>query len=89
MEKLKQLICMFPLFFLLCPSFAFAGHDYGQALSKSIMFFEAQRSGFLPNNQRVSWRSHSGLQDGKASGVSYFKKNFAVDEGIFEMNAFL
>ncbi|XP_004503629.1 endoglucanase 6 [Cicer arietinum] len=69
MEKLKQLICMFPLFFLLCPSFAFAGHDYGQALSKSIMFFEAQRSGFLPNNQRVSWRSHSGLQDGKASGI--------------------
>ncbi|GAU32614.1 hypothetical protein TSUD_71620 [Trifolium subterraneum] len=60
---------MLPLFFLLLPSFGFAGHDYGQALSKSIMFFEAQRSGVLPHNQRVSWRSHSGLQDGKASGV--------------------
>ncbi|KAI4368043.1 hypothetical protein MLD38_016652 [Melastoma candidum] len=46
-----------------------AGHDYGQALSKSILFFEAQRSGHLPGNQRVSWRSNSGLSDGKASGV--------------------
>jgi hypothetical protein len=72
MEKLTQLISMLPLFFLLLPSLAFAGHDYGQALSKSIMFFEAQRSGVLPHNQRVSWRSHSGLQDGKASGVSFF-----------------
>ncbi|KAG6577144.1 Endoglucanase 6 [Cucurbita argyrosperma subsp. argyrosperma] len=48
---------------------ALGGHDYGQALSKSILFFEAQRSGYLPHNQRVNWRSNSGLQDGKASGV--------------------
>ncbi|KAL5052866.1 hypothetical protein RYX36_033548 [Vicia faba] len=66
MEKLPQVIFMLGLFLF---PFAFAGHDYGQALSKSIMFFEAQRSGYLPHNQRVSWRSHSGLQDGKASGV--------------------
>ncbi|CAN1778563.1 Endoglucanase 6 [Linum perenne] len=46
-----------------------AGHDYRQALSKSILFFEAQRSGFLPHNQRITWRSNSGLNDGKASGV--------------------
>ncbi|KAJ0605077.1 putative cellulase [Helianthus annuus] len=45
------------------------GHDYGQALSKSILFFEAQRSGYLPGNQRVNWRGNSGLLDGKASGV--------------------
>ncbi|KAI4372102.1 hypothetical protein MLD38_010381 [Melastoma candidum] len=38
-----------------------ARHDYGQALGKSILFFEAQRSGGLPENQRVSWRSNSGL----------------------------
>ncbi|XP_023636775.1 endoglucanase 19 isoform X2 [Capsella rubella] len=48
---------------------AVSGHDYKQALSKSILFFEAQRSGHLPPNQRVSWRSHSGLYDGKSSGV--------------------
>lgn len=52
--------------------FAVSRHDYKQALSKSILFFEAQRSGHLPPNQRVSWRSHSGLYDGKASGVSSF-----------------
>lgn len=47
-----------------------AVHDYGAALSKSILFFEAQRSGYLPGNQRVKWRGNSGLYDGKANGVS-------------------
>jgi hypothetical protein len=41
--------------------FALAGHDYGQALSKSILFFEAQRSGYLPHNQRVTWKVDFGL----------------------------
>ncbi|KAK9147284.1 hypothetical protein Scep_006041 [Stephania cephalantha] len=50
-------------------AFAFAGHDYGQALSHSILFFEAQRSGYLPSSQRVTWRGDSGLLDGKSSGV--------------------
>ncbi|KAJ4956024.1 hypothetical protein NE237_012807 [Protea cynaroides] len=47
-----------------------AGRDYSQALSKSILFFEGQRSGYLPSNQRVSWRGDSGLNDGKINGVS-------------------
>ncbi|XP_077251276.1 glycosyl hydrolase 9C2 [Tasmannia lanceolata] len=55
--------------FLVLLPFASAGHDYAQALSKSILFFEAQRSGYLPSNQRVNWRADSGLNDGKASGV--------------------
>lgn len=66
MEKSVKLVS---LFFVLCFPFALAGHDYGQALSKSFLFFEAQRSGYLPSNQRVTWRSNSGLNDGKASGV--------------------
>nr|GFB04793.1 endoglucanase 6-like [Tanacetum cinerariifolium] len=45
------------------------GHDYGAALSKSILFFEAQRSGVLPSSQRVKWRGNSGLYDGKTNGV--------------------
>lgn len=57
------------LFLVVCFPFALGGHDYGQALSKSFLFFEAQRSGYLPHNQRVTWRSNSGLNDGKASGV--------------------
>ncbi|KAI4318689.1 hypothetical protein MLD38_032363 [Melastoma candidum] len=49
---------------LLSPSTAAAAHDYADALSKSICFFEGQRSGFLPNDQRLSWRGNSGLSDG-------------------------
>ncbi|KAF0917025.1 hypothetical protein E2562_016326 [Oryza meyeriana var. granulata] len=45
------------------------GHDYGKALSKSILYFEAQRSGVLPQSQRIAWRANSGLADGKANGV--------------------
>ena len=43
---------------------ATAAHDYGDALSKSLLYFEAQRSGRLPHGQRVAWRDHSGLTDG-------------------------
>ncbi|XP_022995392.1 endoglucanase 6-like [Cucurbita maxima] len=66
---MASLISMAPLFLLCFFPCAFAAHDYGSALTKSLLFFEAQRSGVLPRNQRVTWRSHSGLQDGKASGV--------------------
>ncbi|KAG7035484.1 Endoglucanase 6 [Cucurbita argyrosperma subsp. argyrosperma] len=66
---MAKLISMAPLFLLCFFPCAFAAHDYGSALTKSLLFFEAQRSGVLPRNQRVTWRSHSGLQDGKASGV--------------------
>nr|DAD36284.1 TPA_asm: hypothetical protein HUJ06_006924 [Nelumbo nucifera] len=72
MEKFRRPIAMAPLFLhaiLVWLPLAFAGHDYGQALSKGILFFEAQRSGYLPGNQRIQWRADSGLQDGKASGV--------------------
>lgn len=44
--------------------------DYGDALSKSLLYFESQRSGRLPHNQRVNWRDHSGLTDGLDQGVS-------------------
>lgn len=68
MEKSTLALC--PLFLVLLWSpLALGGHDYGQALSKSILFFEAQRSGYLPSTQRVTWRANSGLSDGKASGV--------------------
>ncbi|KAG5123841.1 hypothetical protein JHK82_030578 [Glycine max] len=41
-----------------------SGFNYGDALDNSLMFFEAQRSGKLPLQQRVKWRGDSGLQDG-------------------------
>ncbi|MQL94017.1 hypothetical protein Taro_026669 [Colocasia esculenta] len=46
-----------------------APHDYLDALSKSILFFEGQRSGVLPPDQRLTWRGHSGLSDGYEAGV--------------------
>ncbi|XP_042420523.1 endoglucanase 3-like [Zingiber officinale] len=46
-----------------------ARHDYRDALSKSILFFEGQRSGRLPAGQRMSWRRNSGLSDGSAMHV--------------------
>ncbi|KAK4799208.1 hypothetical protein SAY86_024573 [Trapa natans] len=43
--------------------------NYADALTKSLLYFEAQRSGRLPHNQRVTWRDHSGLTDGLEQGV--------------------
>ncbi|KAG7552547.1 Six-hairpin glycosidase superfamily [Arabidopsis thaliana x Arabidopsis arenosa] len=44
--------------------------DYGDALNKSILFFEGQRSGKLPTNQRVKWRADSALSDGASANVN-------------------
>ena len=38
--------------------------DLNNVLHKSILFYEAQRSGELPANNRVKWRGDSGLNDG-------------------------
>ena len=50
--------------------------EYGEALTKSLLYFEAQRSGKLPSNQRVQWRGDSGLQDGNDAGVRLFYLRF-------------
>ncbi|CAF1900786.1 hypothetical protein F2Q70_00015342 [Brassica cretica] len=38
--------------------------NYTLAIHKAIQFFDAQKSGKLPKNNRVSWRGDSGLKDG-------------------------
>nr|KYP68756.1 Endoglucanase 4 [Cajanus cajan] len=38
--------------------------NYAEALGKSILFFEGQRSGKLPPSQRMTWRKDSALSDG-------------------------
>ncbi|MBA0806201.1 hypothetical protein Gohar_005663 [Gossypium harknessii] len=45
-------------------------YDYKDALGKAIMFFEGQRSGKLPANQRQKWRGDSALTDGKPDNVN-------------------
>ena len=47
-----------------------SSHDYGDALSKSILFFEGQRSGKLPPSQRITWRKDSALRDGSDVSVT-------------------
>ncbi|CAG8536106.1 222_t:CDS:2, partial [Racocetra persica] len=46
------------------------GNDYSKLLAYSLYFYEAQRSGILPPNNRVSWRHNSALNDGKDRNVS-------------------
>lgn len=43
--------------------------NYSDALGKAILFFEGQRSGKLPFDQRVKWRGHSALSDGQPEKV--------------------
>jgi hypothetical protein len=41
---------------------------YGEALQKSFLFFEANRSGDLPEDNRIVWRGDANLQDGSDVG---------------------
>ncbi|XP_019155566.1 PREDICTED: endoglucanase 3-like isoform X1 [Ipomoea nil] len=43
--------------------------DYRDALKKSLLFFQGQRSGKLPAGQEIAWRSDSGLLDGSLQNV--------------------
>lgn len=44
-------------------------YNYGQALQMSILFYELQRSGDLPEQVRCNWRGDSCLNDGSDAGV--------------------
>nr|GMD72790.1 endoglucanase 9-like [Ipomoea batatas] len=43
--------------------------NYRDALAKSILFFEGQRSGRIPRGQQITWRGSSGLSDGSLAHV--------------------
>lgn len=38
-------------------------HNYRDALKLSILFFDAQRSGYLPANNPIPWRGDSNVHD--------------------------
>ncbi|MDO5560188.1 MAG: glycoside hydrolase family 9 protein [Oscillospiraceae bacterium] len=44
-------------------------YNYGEALQKSILFYDLQRSGDLPEQTRCNWRGDSGLSDGSDAGL--------------------
>uniref|UniRef100_F6RWX2 cellulase n=1 Tax=Ciona intestinalis TaxID=7719 RepID=F6RWX2_CIOIN len=70
---------------LICQS---SMYNYAEALAKSMLFYEAQRSGSLPPNQRVRWRGNSAMNDGSDNnidlsggyydGAGYIKYNFPM-----------
>lgn len=66
---MQQHCCLFLFIFTIFTTNTTQAFDYGDALSKSLLYFEAQRSGRLPYNQRVTWRDHSALIDGLEQGV--------------------
>ncbi len=51
------------------PTQAQASYNYGEALQKSIWFYEAQIAGPKPTWSRVSWRADSTPNDGSDVGV--------------------
>jgi len=51
----------------LTPTYA-QSYNYAEVLQKSMFFYEAQRSGTLPADNRITWRSHSALSDGSDVG---------------------
>lgn len=44
-------------------------YNYGEALQKSLIFYELQRSGDIPDDSRTNWRGDSGMSDGADNGV--------------------
>lgn len=65
---MKPLVCSFIVILLILLPTTIS-HDYSDALTKSILFFEGQRSGYLPREQRMTWRHNSALNDGKNLNV--------------------
>ncbi|KAF2358942.1 Glycoside hydrolase family 9, partial [Trinorchestia longiramus] len=53
-----------------CPSTGAGRYDYKEVLCMSFLFYEAQRSGVLPPDQRVTWRRDSALSDGQDNGLN-------------------
>lgn len=48
---------------------AAGGYNYAEALQDSMLFYESQRSGKLPADNRVAWRGDSDLTDGSDAGL--------------------
>jgi endoglucanase len=60
----RQVIAQANLFNTTAPT----NYNYTEALQKSLYFYDAQRSGDLPDNYRVEWRGDSALKDGSDVG---------------------
>lgn len=48
---------------------SYPNSKWSTLLGEALYFYEAQRSGELPSNKRVSWRNSSALDDGREARV--------------------
>lgn len=46
----------------------FEDYNYDKVLELSLLFYEAQRSGYLPPDNRIPWRQNSALNDSTPTG---------------------
>lgn len=74
-EKHMLLGLIAPVLFIACMvavglRFPTNSYDFGEVLSKSLLFYEAQRSGELPPDNRIPWRGDSALGDVTLDGKS-------------------
>lgn len=55
-------------------------YNYAEALDKSLLFYEAQRTGRLPTTNRISWRGDTFVtdrgDDGEDLSGGYFDGKF-------------
>jgi hypothetical protein len=77
-ERRPQLVCHHE-------SCVTAAYDYKLVLRSSLLFYEAQRSGKLPCDQKVTWRKDSALNDRGQRGEDLtggYYDGKATDRGI-------
>ena len=63
--KLYAIVLTAILVFIGCEA---GKYNYSEVIHDSLLFYEAQRSGKLPTDNRISWRGDSMLDDGKDVG---------------------
>lgn len=63
-------------------SLALAQYDYADVIRRSLLFYEAQRTGVLPANNRIPWRGNSFVTDRGANGENLSGGYFDGMNGI-------
>ena len=58
------------------------GYDLNELIHKSILFYEAQRAGKLPETNRIPWRGDSVLRDGCDIGVDLSRGWFDAGDHV-------
>ncbi|WP_319418747.1 glycoside hydrolase family 9 protein [Pleurocapsa sp. FMAR1] len=66
---LAGLLALIMVVIISAPTISQTTENYGEALQKAILFYEAQQTGRLPEWNRVPWRGDATLEDGADVGV--------------------